>query len=152
MQSNAIQVGGRVRLRGESKTDRPWTVEKAGDKYYTLITDDKQGLHPGEDVRVVTAEDIITGMPAHGYAQGYAQQMQMQPQYAASLMNAQGYAQGPPQQPNINIRVVQGDDKSVNTDAPNTGHVPVMTGSMDDHVTPPTKLEGLKGPIVINKV
>jgi len=113
----SFQTGGRVRLRGESKPNREWTIQRVGDKFYTLVTGDKEGLYPGEEIRVVTADDIFSPdrLPPATAGVGF--------------MPLNGNAVGPVPNPlmgvpptnNINIRVIQGDDHSKNTESSVSG-------------------------------
>lgn len=110
--SNVV-VGDKFYLRGDqTKPNRIWTVVKTGDKFMTIETKDKQYLPPGQEIRVVTAEDILSidalpvekafsQIPAVGYPTGGIGFMS--PQQSAAPTN------------NIEIRVVQGDDNSNNS-------------------------------------
>jgi hypothetical protein len=103
-------VGTQFYLRGDSKPNRVWTLTKPGDKFMRIESNDAMGLPEGKDIRVVSAEDIVPvdslpetglGFPTGGI-------------YPPPVGIPQPVA-GPMQTPfnnNIEIHVVQGDDKS----------------------------------------
>jgi len=116
-----VMVGDAFYLRGDqTKPNRIWKIVKTGDKFMTIETKDKQFLPPGQDIRVVTAEDILSvkALPvaqAFSQAQAFPQEQAfLQPQALGNPTGGIGFM--PQQSPanNIEIHVVQGDDKSHN--------------------------------------
>ena len=51
--------GDQVFLRGDQLTSRIWTVSKVGDRMLTIETANLENLPPGDNIKVVTADDII---------------------------------------------------------------------------------------------
>jgi DNA-directed RNA polymerase II subunit RPB2 len=57
-------IGNRVFLREDPNNTRIWTVKNVGDRMITIETLDLQGLASGDNIKVVTADDIIPYNPA----------------------------------------------------------------------------------------
>jgi DNA-directed RNA polymerase II subunit RPB2 len=51
--------GDQVFLRGDLLSSRIWTVSKVGDRMLTIETANLENLPPGDNIKVVTADDII---------------------------------------------------------------------------------------------
>jgi hypothetical protein len=149
-------IGTQFYLRGDSKPNRVWTLTKPGDKFMRIESNDAMGLPEGKDIRVVSAEDIVPvdslpetglGFPTGGI-------------YPPPVGIPQPVA-GPMQTPvnnNIEIHVVQGDDKSQKVVPAGAGSNPMVVGPQAPHVAafpPPTEstTPPVKGaPIVVQKV
>jgi hypothetical protein len=110
-------VGEWVYLRGEKKANRIWTIEKIGDHYVTIVTKDTEGLTAGEDIRIVNPSEIYDinevdriQTPLHNAAHDDLYSSYINP--PSSPMTYSPVASPPVN--NIDIRIVQGDDKSTN--------------------------------------
>ena len=57
-------AGDNVFLRGDLNTNRIWTVKKIGDRMITIETDNIEDLASGDNIKVVTADDVIKYDPA----------------------------------------------------------------------------------------
>ena len=53
-----FKVGEPVNFRGDFKTERTWTITKAGPKFLTIFTADRAGLAVGDEIRIVTPLDV----------------------------------------------------------------------------------------------
>jgi hypothetical protein len=53
-----FQVGGRVHIRGRPDAARPWKISRLGDKFVTLMAEDKNGLDPDEHIKIVRLNEI----------------------------------------------------------------------------------------------
>jgi hypothetical protein len=150
------QTGGKVHLRGESKPSREWTIDKLGDHFMTIVTNDREGLHPGEEIRVVRPEDVIAGalLPPPPMQQPFMPHVGFQ----TGLMSAAAAANvapAPPPANNIDIRIVQGDDKSTNNKLPGSSSGSGITIDTQPPQAPPQQPGNVvpltKGAIVVTK-
>jgi DNA-directed RNA polymerase II subunit RPB2 len=57
-EEKGFQVGGRVHIRGRPDAARPWKISRLGDKFVTLMAEDKNGLHPDEHIKIVRPNEI----------------------------------------------------------------------------------------------
>jgi len=53
-----IKTGGKVHYRGDHNPSRLWTVQHMGSSYYTIDTDDSNGLSTEDTIKIVKPEDI----------------------------------------------------------------------------------------------
>jgi len=53
-----IKGGDKVHYRGDYNPSRLWTVQHTGDKFYTIDTDDLDGLSTEDSIKVITPEEI----------------------------------------------------------------------------------------------
>ena len=53
-----IKGGDKVHYRGDYNPSRLWTVQHTGDKFYTIDTDDLEGLSTEDSIKVITPEEI----------------------------------------------------------------------------------------------
>ena len=78
-----IKGGDKVHYRGDKKPHRLWTVQHMGDKFYTIDTDDLEGLSTEDSIKVITPNDIYSPndftysvpyyYPEHSLTQTHAQ-------------------------------------------------------------------------------
>jgi hypothetical protein len=60
-------VGGKAHYRGDIKPNREWTVDKLGDKFITIVTDDFDGLGTEESLKVVNPAELYTTEPEYTF-------------------------------------------------------------------------------------
>jgi hypothetical protein len=75
-------VGGRVCIRGRPDAARPWKISRLGDKFVTLMAEDKNGLDPDEHIKIVRLNEIYDAgnvIPANPFM-NQRMMMQQQPQ------------------------------------------------------------------------
>jgi len=53
-----IKGGDKVHYRGDYNPSRLWTVQHTGDKFYTIDTDNLEGLTTEDSIKVITPEEI----------------------------------------------------------------------------------------------
>jgi hypothetical protein len=53
-------VGGKAHYRGDINPNREWTVDKVGDKFITITTDNYDGLGTDESLKVVNPAELYT--------------------------------------------------------------------------------------------
>ena len=62
-----FQTGGKVHYRGDKNPERLWNVQHIGSSYYTIDTDDTNGLNTEDTIKIVKPEEIYT--PNESYLQ-----------------------------------------------------------------------------------
>jgi len=55
---STMQVGGKVHYRGDNDPSRLWTIQHAGSAYFTIDTDNLQGISTQDSIRIVKPEEI----------------------------------------------------------------------------------------------
>jgi len=63
-----IQTGGKVHYRGDQNPSRLWTVQHTGSSYYTIDTDDVNGLSTEDSIKIVKPEDIYLPKDSYLYS------------------------------------------------------------------------------------
>jgi DNA-directed RNA polymerase II subunit RPB2 len=58
-QAQKYKTGDEIFFRGDSILNRRWTVSRVGDRMLTIETDNLENLATGENIKVVTADEII---------------------------------------------------------------------------------------------
>jgi hypothetical protein len=93
-EEKGFQVGGRVHIRGRPDAARPWKISRLGDKFVTLMAEDKNGLDPDEHIKIVRFNEIYDAgnvIPANPFLDPrmMMQQQQQQPQQFHNMMSQQ---------------------------------------------------------------
>jgi DNA-directed RNA polymerase II subunit RPB2 len=106
--ANSFHEGDEVFLRGSvDKPNRLWTVTKLGNKFVTIETSDTENLMDSDKIKVVSPLEIYSAADGfHGSNPRDDNTTQLPPSPTS------------PQAPQINIKVVNGPDNSIET---NTG-------------------------------
>jgi hypothetical protein len=82
-EEKGFQVGGRVHIRGRPDAARPWKISRLGDKFVTLMAEDKNGLDPDEHIKIVRLNEIYDAgnvIPANPLINAGMMMQQQQPQ------------------------------------------------------------------------
>jgi hypothetical protein len=92
-EEKGFQVGGRVHIRGRPDAARPWKISRLGDKFVTLMAEDKNGLDLDEHIKIVRLNEIYDAgnvIPANPFMnQGMMMQQPQQPQQFSNMMQPQ---------------------------------------------------------------
>ena len=87
-----FQVGGRVHIRGRQDAARPWKISRLGDKFVTLMAEDKNGLDPDEHIKIVRLNEIYDAnniIPAMPVLDPRMMMQQQQPQFSNMMQPQQ---------------------------------------------------------------
>ena len=102
----SFYTGGEVLFRGDSMSDRLWKIKNIGDKFITIETDNTTGLSLTDCIKVVTQSDIYTPNTMNH------RRNVMQPLYNPNEQMIQPKIPDSSNVPSINIKIVNGDDKT----------------------------------------
>jgi hypothetical protein len=67
-ESSPMQVGGKVHYRGDNNPGRLWTIQHLGYSYYTIDTEDTNGISTEDSIRIVKPEDIYSPNDSYQYS------------------------------------------------------------------------------------
>jgi hypothetical protein len=113
-----IQTGGKVHYRGDQNPSRLWTVQHTGSSYYTIDTDDVNGLSTEDSIKIVKPEDIY--LPKDSYLYSVPNTQEIPSSYYPNT-NTNPYLSDPNKMnfaPVIKI-FNHGNDMSQSTETPN---------------------------------
>ena len=153
--NNAFQKDDQVLFRGDSNVNRIWNIKNIGDKFITIETQDTTGLDLNDRIKIVTAMDI------HKPGDFAYTTPPMQPLYETQSQRIPtANTQTSQNIPAINIRIINGDDKSgqpdnvieMNTHAENVEQIQMKQQDNTEVDNTVNEFDFSKGGMIIKKV